>query len=689
MKKHSYRFLFLIPLFLASSCNLDNFDFNKLSDDVSLSPELVMPMAKADITVWDIIESVNDENDTLLKTGDKDIIKIVYTEENIYEYEVRKLVNLPDHKDLPVEEKAIGNIKLSTIAKQRGITIKQLQDNLSGAIDNITDGVQQLPLLEYDPIDIEYVVSGIDQFERVKFAKGELSVTLKNNFQFHYITVEASLIDKLTGNPIKNLVFNNIMPNNSSAAQKVTLDNLTFSNSLSFRLTKFIVHQNNSPEIININSDIFSFDMSFNKLEITSGRVKVESQQIENFAGSFNFDFDDDVKVFAAELKGGSLEINSVNTSPLSGTLYITFPEIKKLGSPIQVNIPFNGQSGKQNLSNALINMASDVNFPYNKVPYTYTIALNASSGYIDFDANDYVRLNASLDMLDFKNVQGDFGKKQVKIDDGNFNMDMEFLDKITGDFRLANPKLQLILTNGIGVPAKVEADFVAQDKNGKSVSLNPTPFMVTPPASLSSPVVKQTVTFDKTNSNIVEFVALPPSGNISYTGDIFFNPTDIVSPANPNFFDLDSKLQIDLGVDLPFELQVNNLTFEDTAKIDSGDLDKIKTAELIVNAINEIPLDIDVQLFFVDTISGQQFSSSAKNKLLSAAQISDTGVITATNSSHSITLNETELSGLKKANGIIFKGTISSPSNGTKSAVIYSKSKLNMSVSIKAKLDL
>lgn len=689
MKKNLYRLLFLISLFLASSCNLDNFDFNKLSEDINISPEMVMPMAKANITVWDIIESVNDENDTLLKTGDKDIIKIVYTEEGIYKYQVRDFINLPDHKEFNSGNKEIGNIKLNTFSKERGVSISQLQDKLTGAIDNITNGAQQLPALSYDPISIEYNVEGIDKFENVDFAKGELIISLKNNFQTHYITVEASLIDKASNTTIKDVVFSNIMPNNLSSNVKVSLDNRSFSNQLSFRITKLIIHQNNFGEMIDLATDIFLFKMSFNNLEVKSGRVKVETQRIENFSGSFDFNFDDGVEVYEAGLKGGGLEISSVNHSPLSGTLNITFPEIKKMGAPIVVSIPFTGQSSKQNLSNALINLSSDLNNSFNKVPYTYSIDLNASNGFINYNSNDYVRLDVNLSMLEFKTVKGNFGKKQVKIDDGSFNMDMEFLDKIAGDFRLANPKLQLILTNGIGVPAQVTANFVAQNKSGKTVSLDPAPFIVTTPASLNSPAVKQTVNFDKTNSNIVEFVALPPSGNVSYSGNIDFNPSNTVTLANPNFFDLDASLQIDLGVDLPFELQVNNLTFEDTVKMDSGDLDKIKSAELIVNAVNEIPLDIDVQLFFVDTISGQQYSSSAKSKLLNAAQISDAGVITATNSSNTISLSETELSGLKKANGIIIKGSISSPASGTKTAVIYSKSKLNINVALKTKLDL
>ena len=115
MKKFYYKLLLVTLLFIANSCNLDNFDFGKLSDDVNISPEFVMPLASADITIWDIIESVNDENDTLLKVGDNDVIKIVYTEEGIYDYQVRDLLDLPQQKSFSSGNKVIGNISLDNV----------------------------------------------------------------------------------------------------------------------------------------------------------------------------------------------------------------------------------------------------------------------------------------------------------------------------------------------------------------------------------------------------------------------------------------------------------------------------------------------------------------------------------------------------------------------------------------------
>lgn len=686
MKKLCNKLFFLVILFIVSSCNLDNFDFNKLSDDVSLSPEFVMPLARANISIWDIIESVNEENDTLIKKGENDIIKIVYTEEGIYDYQVRDLLDLPQQKSFNSGNKVIGNISIDDVVKDRMITLQEVTDMVDGDIDNIIplNGTNAIfPETSFvGPPPAYYAVQDIDNFDWIRFAKGDIEITLENMLPVP-MSLKGGFIDTQAGSGFAAFNFSNVAAS-GTATTTVSLNGMSISNKISFRMIEFKTHVTGFPALINLN-DYFKLSIKFKNIEISEGSVKPTAQVLDGFTGSFNFDFADNIKVFEAMVKYGTLDVNLNTTSGISGSVKLEFPQI--VGESLQ-DIPFGG-SKSMTLAGAKINLASDAVTPYNTVPYKYSISINASTTAIPFNANDAISLNVTLNNLEFQSIKGDFGDKNISIDNGNFNMDMAFFDKIEGDFKLANPQLKLILTNGIGVPAEVNADFVAQNKSGQSVSLNPNPFRLVTPASLGSAAVTQTVEFNKTNSNIVDFVALPPSGNISYSGNIVFNPDGAVTGANANFFDLDAGLKIDLGVDLPFELQIKDLVFSDTVKMDSGDLDMIKRAELIINAVNEIPLDIDVQLFFIDTISGQQYSSSAKNKLLTAAQISDAGVITAVTSSNSIVLQENELEGLKRANGIVFKGSISSPANGTKTAVIYSQSKLNMNVVIKSKFDL
>ena len=303
---------------------------------------------------------------------------------------------------------------------------------------------------------------------------------------------------------------------------------------------------------------------------------------------------------------------------------------------------------------------------------------------------NDYFKLTFNINNLEFKSITGDFGKQQIIIGPEQFDMNIDLLNKIEGKFELADPKLKLIFNNPIGMPALLDVGFKASNKSGSTVTLNKKSglFEIPVPTSMDKPATGSIV-FDKDNSNIVDFIALPPTGKIWYQGQVSFNQNNQVTQDNPNFLDLDNSFSFGIEMELPLELQTSALTFKDTSAISGSDLDKIETAELILNATNGIPLDVDLQLFFVDTISKNQFGTSKKTKILSAAKVSASGEITPVKTSQTFSLDMNDMDNLRKANGIIFVGTVSSPSGGADVAPILWNSKIELNVVIKSKMNL
>jgi hypothetical protein len=238
-------------------------------------------------------------------------------------------------------------------------------------------------------------------------------------------------------------------------------------------------------------------------------------------------------------------------------------------------------------------------------------------------------------------------------------------------------------------MPASVDMDFTASNKDGATASLNPPIFEIPVPANINSGIATKSVVFDRNNSNIVNFIALPPSSQISYNGKVDFNQKNVVSPQNPNFLDVDAIFAIDMAMELPLELQISNLSFKDTSAIEAGDYDQIESADLILNAKNGVPLDIEMQLLFVDTISGTQYGASKSSKILSAATVNATGQITPVQSSHTFSLSKTEMDNLRKANGLVISGKISSTDPTKTVSPIMSDSKIEMNVVIKSKINL
>jgi hypothetical protein len=208
-------------------------------------------------------------------------------------------------------------------------------------------------------------------------------------------------------------------------------------------------------------------------------------------------------------------------------------------------------------------------------------------------------------------------------------------------------------------------------------------------PEKIDQGIITGNISYDKQNSNIVEFIALPPTGEIDYAGQIEFNKTNTVTAQNPNFMDTDASLSIDLGLNLPMELQINKLGFKDTTSISGKDFNDVESADLIINALNGIPLDIDLQLLFVDTITGHQFGASKSTKVLSAAKVNAQGEISPVQSSQTFSLDQTEMVNLRKANGLVLSGTVSSPDGGATVAPLYSDSEIKLNVVVKSKVNI
>lgn len=693
MKKSIILIWSVILLFLVNSCNLDSLDFNKLSDEMNLNPEFVAPIAKANISVWDLLQSVNKDNKDLITKDPNGLVKIMYKQNDLFKYNVSDLLSFPIQQSFTSGNKPLGEIQPGTVSVTRSITLEDLSGLAGGGPINLAifQGMTvPFPPYSFNGPSFSYQIDQITDFTTVTLTKGSLEITLENKLKVP-VTMKGSLYDLVYNRKIKDdIVFNNIAPN---AISKLTFDmaGVQLSNNIEFRLASFSTPGSMTPVYID-KSDYVKLNADLKNASVSKGNLKVSTQTVAGNSGIESFVFPEpDLKAYSTVLKKGTMTVKVNNSSKINGSLNLNLPEIKKNGIPITASVPLNGSPVTIDLVGANLNFASDPLIPYNRVPYSYNIQVNSSTGYVDYVSTDIIKVDMTLTGLEFKSVHGDFGKQSIQIDPGTFDLNLEMLDKIDGNFKLSNPKLELIFHNSIGMPASLAFDLKASNKTGQQLVLTRTPssFDIPVPANINAGIATGSLIFDKQNSNIVNFMALPPSGQIAYSGKADFNKNNVVTPQNPNFLDMDATFAIDVAMELPIELQVSNLTFKDTTGISGEDFNDIENAELIINAKNGIPLDVEIQLFFVDTISKSQYGSSKKLKILTAAQVSGSGVITPTITSQPFGLDAGEMKNLRKANGIVFSGTISSPSGGTGVASLYSDSMLELNLVIKSKINL
>jgi hypothetical protein len=663
---------------------MDNLDFNKLSSEVNLNPSLVAPLGNASITGWDLFRTGNKEK------GPGGVINLVYRQENLIKYNLSDLVNLPNQQRFSSLEKAVGDISPGTISRKRDITLSELIGTLDGGLVSLRSfgGMTvPFPAYSYSGPDVLYDLGQIPDFTYVSIIAGTLDFGLENKLKVP-VTITGSLFDSGNNRSISDFTFANVPPGGVSK-KSVNLAGFNISNKVKFRLSTFETNGSMTP--VNINMDDYlrvSFDLI--GLKISSGNVKIQSQVVDGSTGALSFVFPEaDMKAFSAKLKKGTLKLTSINPTKLTGNVNLSLTEIRKNGSAILANIPMNGNVASIDLSGSEINFSSDPTTPYNKIPYTYSIQLDNSPGYIDFSSADALKMDISISDLEFESLIGDFGTTKVQINPGYFEMDV--LNRLGGDFKVANPKLSLMLHNSIGIPAEVNLNMSAINKQGQFDALkrNPSVFNIPVPTDIFSGIANGTIEYNKQNSNLVEFIALPPNSKISYGGEIAFNKGNVVTSLNPNFIRAESTFSVDVALELPMELQISTLSFSDTSAISGKNFDKIESADLLINSKNGIPLDLDMQLFFIDTISKQQYGTSKKTRMLSAAKKDAAGNYIPFESQHTFVLEKSEIENLRKANAVVFSGTVISPLGENEVVTILSTSKIDLNVVIKSKLNL
>ncbi len=269
---------------------------------------------------------------------------------------------------------------------------------------------------------------------------------------------------------------------------------------------------------------------------------------------------------------------------------------------------------------------------------------------------------------------------------------DLESLSERISNLQLTNPALTLDYTSNVAVGSRIYAAIVGISEDGNEVMLRGsagTPFFVAPNDTVSgllsrgAPISNadliainveaadlqgstQSITFDIDNSNIAEFLSNLPV-EIYFVGKALVNPDrnrgEVITP-----IDIDSGL----NVHIPFSLRTvdgDPVAFSDTLDASLSDLPEdgddtfISEALLTISYTNLIPLDINVDLDFLDEESNvitRLPQAGDATIRMSAATIDNSGFSTEPeNGVIQISLTEEQLRQLHRTEQIKLSGEL------------------------------
>ena len=260
IRKRAMMPIVIVSLVLAclNACNTDEFDMDKLSDDIILEPEIVVPIMRSD---WKLIDLVDQESADV-KTDEDGLIRISYVEESLVDLQVNDLFKVTDGQELLNGTVVFDVLEVQDLREKSAVTLKELIDNVGGAL-SILDGADgstvPFPSFAANGNLSEKSFSLETMIKSATFSQGTLALSLRNNLPVAIHPVYDIFLSKGMSADAR-MDFGQIQPG-ETVIRNLDLTGRTVGEKINFRLVHISTPGSLTPVLINHNDEI---DMTMN-----------------------------------------------------------------------------------------------------------------------------------------------------------------------------------------------------------------------------------------------------------------------------------------------------------------------------------------------------------------------------------------------------------------------------------------
>jgi hypothetical protein len=249
----------------------------------------------------------------------------------------------------------------------------------------------------------------------------------------------------------------------------------------------------------------------------------------------------------------------------------------------------------------------------------------------------DECNITTTFDGLGFYSVFGHIDSRNLIEESGELDIPIyadypELSSIIFGD-----PRINVFTSNSVGVPFEITLDSVI----GESADGSKLTFEIDEPYhpfTISAPGLEQlgsttydTIRLNRETSNIDEFMGIAPT-TFSYR---IQGRTDPNSTGNDHFILDTSRFSLAFEVLLPLDLKSSGFALQDTLEfeLEENGVDTmiVKFALVTVSTTNELPIDLELQVYMLDslyTVLDSVFDGQAP--VLAASQVDQGGRLVA-----------------------------------------------------------
>jgi hypothetical protein len=426
-----------------------------------------------------------------------------------------------------------------------------------------------------------------------------------------------------------------------------------------------------------------------------SDSIRVTSNILFDESNDYMLNFNAGEEILFLEVKSGLLLLHIQSDFQRSGEIELSLPNVQKDGSPYTKTIPINRTWPKVDFIDTIDLRGFDFDLSkggtaVNSLQANYTITLFSNSRFVH--ASDEVNIQANIKDIEFAYIEGYLGEDNFPYSADTMKLsifDGTEADRVT----FIDPKLIVNINNSTGLPIRVDPPYF-NSYSKKSGDLALAGSLVSNPIDIAYPgpsqigqVVNTQVIANKDNSNIDDVVNHMPK-YINYDLNIRSNPDG----KTYNNFALDtSYIKVNVGLELPAYGRSEAWEFDFPAEVDplDFDLDMIEEAEFTFIIENEFPIEINVQLYIMD--SNETIIDSLLDKgnyLIAPAQIgSDFRTISATKAITKILIDEARLQNVADMRKVKAVVCLSTNNGGQDDVKIYADSRLDVKLGLRTKL--
>ncbi len=667
-----------------SSCQSDVVDPTNI--DITADPIIALPLGEIGLTMDHLLIP-----DSSLIFDDNTVYKVIVAQDSVFGIDVNDLISIPAQSPSS-SSISMGTVAVSNVSLTQDIALGAVASDAGlTAISSAHGSNAPFPQLNESNVGT-YGGSGFGTFTSASFSNGTLTLGLTNDWPVP-VSMGIDLVNASTGATILTYAMNNVAANGGTGSDTESLVNITLPNSIGFKITSLTSPGSGTNLVAIDTTDNLELAISSANLEVYNAITQISTQDISSDTQYVDLSTGGSEELRELMFSTASFDYEFVSTLAENLELNLNFPGSDQNGVEVDTTITIAAgatTTGSINLNGTILDLTQDPSQNHSRLPIAVAATLVGSGNMVNIDSSDALDMTFEMTNLQFGHIKGFFGTQQITIDPGAVDLAIDFLENFDGEISFAEPSIAMAITNSIGLPIQLVLDFNSF-KDGTAYGLNGPNYVLPYPTTLGN-TATGTLTFDNTNSSIVDVFTLPKD-SITYGGSVNVNH-DTATFGTENFVTNTSSISGDLLMEMPFYFTATGLGFYDTLATDQNNLDvlpagtTLESAKLLLQTTTTLPLDASLNLTFYDanwnTILVKDFG------LMESGIPDANGIIVAPNVLDTeLELDASEATAVLEAVHITAEATMDTYNVGTDPVKLRTDATLNLNLGVQFKVNV